>query len=87
MSDDDEYVLPDPEVSRAYFEETGARASRAAERAEHDPWIHEYRRVAAEVARTGNHSLFVDFERRFLGAMALLYAKASLSPPMLSVLK
>jgi hypothetical protein len=35
--------------------------------------IHGYRRVAAEVERTGNQSLFADYERRFLGAMALLY--------------
>ena len=66
MSDDDEYVLPDPEASRAYFEAMGARAGRAAERSEHDPWILEYRRVAAEVKRTGNQSLFADYQRRFL---------------------
>ena len=42
-------------------------------RAEHDPWKHEYRRVAAEVERTGNQSLFADFQRRFLMALALLY--------------
>ena len=28
MSDDDEYVLADPEVSRAFFEEMGARPAR-----------------------------------------------------------
>jgi hypothetical protein len=73
MSDNDDYVLPDPEVSRAYFEEMGARAGRAAERSEHDPWILEYRRVAAEVKRTGNQSLFADYQRRFLASLALLY--------------
>jgi hypothetical protein len=35
VSDDDEYVLADPEVSRAFFEEMGARAGKAAERSEH----------------------------------------------------
>ena len=34
--------------------------------AKYDPWQHEYRRVAAEVERTGNQSLFADFQRRFL---------------------
>ena len=28
-------------------------------------WIHEYRRVKAEVERTGTDSLYVDFQRRF----------------------
>ena len=73
MNDDDEYVLPDPEASRAFFVQMGARAGRAAERSEHDPWIQEYRRVKAEVERTGNESLFADFQRRFLQAQALLY--------------
>jgi hypothetical protein len=35
------------------------------ERAERNPWIHEYRRVKAEVERTGDDSLFADFQRRF----------------------
>jgi hypothetical protein len=34
-------------------------------RAESNPWIHEYRAVKAEVERTGDDSLFADFERRF----------------------
>jgi hypothetical protein len=36
-----------------------------AEQAERNPWIHEYRRVKAEVERTGEDSLFADFQRRF----------------------
>ena len=36
-----------------------------AERVERNPWTHEYRRVKAEVERTGDDSLFVDFQRRF----------------------
>jgi hypothetical protein len=75
VRNDDDYVLPDPEVSRAYFEEMGARAGRAAERSEHDPWIQEYRRVKAEVERTGDQSLYADYERRFLQAQALLYGR------------
>ena len=38
-------------------------------RAEANPWIHEYRRVKAEAERTGDDSLFADFQRRFLEAM------------------
>ena len=72
MSNDDDYA-PDEEAGRALFEEMQNNARRSVEKAEHDPWIHEYRRVAAEVERTGNQSLFADYERRFLGAMALLY--------------
>lgn len=34
-----------------------------------DPWIHEYRAVKAEVERTGDDSLFADFERRFIADM------------------
>jgi hypothetical protein len=42
------------------------RSQRAfVERAERNPWIHEYRAVKAEVERTGDDSLFADFERRF----------------------
>ena len=40
---------------------------------ESNPWVHEYRRVKAEVDRTGNESLYADFQRRFLQAQALLY--------------
>jgi hypothetical protein len=35
VSDDDEYVLADPEVSRTFFEEMCATAGKAAERSEH----------------------------------------------------
>jgi hypothetical protein len=39
------------------------RSQRAfVERAERNPWIHEYRAVKAEVERTGDDSLFADFE-------------------------
>lgn len=37
----------------------------AVERIERNPWTHELRRVRAEVERTGDESLFADFERRF----------------------
>jgi hypothetical protein len=30
-----------------------------------NPWTREYRRVKAEVERTGDDSLFADFQRRF----------------------
>jgi hypothetical protein len=33
------------------------------ERIERNPWTHEYRRVKAEVERTGDDSLFADFQR------------------------
>lgn len=41
-----------------------------AERAERNPWIHEYRRVKAEVERTGDESLYADFQRQFKQAEA-----------------
>jgi hypothetical protein len=44
----------------ALFEETQNNARRSVAKAERDP---EYRRVAAEVERTGNQSLFADYER------------------------
>jgi hypothetical protein len=47
---------------------------RFAERAERNPWVHEYRRVKAEVDRTGDESLFADFQRRFKQAEALCYS-------------
>jgi hypothetical protein len=72
MSDND-YIPPEPEASRAFFAEMGARAGKAAERSEHDPWQHEYRRVAAKVERAGDESLFADFQRRFLMSLALAY--------------
>jgi hypothetical protein len=36
-----------------------------AERIARNPWTHEYRRVKAEVERTGDETLFEDFQRRF----------------------
>jgi hypothetical protein len=43
-------------------------------RAETNPWIHEYRRVKAEAERTGDDSLFADFQRRFKRAEAERYS-------------
>jgi hypothetical protein len=45
-----------------------------AEQAERNPWIHEYRRVKAEVERTGEDSLYADFQRRFKKAEAERYS-------------
>jgi hypothetical protein len=73
VSNDDEYVLPDPEASRAYFEAMGVNAAKAAEQSERNPWILEYRRVAAKVAETGDRSLFADYTRRFHASLAPLY--------------
>ena len=72
MSNEDDYA-PDEGAGRALFEEFQNNARAAAERIKYDPWQREYRRVAAEVERTGNQSLFADFQRRFLMALALLY--------------
>ena len=72
MSNDDDYAA-DEEAGRVLFEEFQNNACAAAERIKYDPWQREYRRVAAEVERTGNRSLFADFQRRFLMALALLY--------------
>jgi hypothetical protein len=52
----------------------------SAERAEHDPWQHEYRRVVAAVERTGDESLFVDYALRFHGHLALLYPPTAVGP-------
>ena len=41
----------------------------AAERIERNPWVHELRRVRAEVERTGDETLFADFQRRFKRAL------------------
>jgi hypothetical protein len=59
MSNDDDYA-PDEEAGRALVEEFQNNARLSAERVKYDPWQHEYRRVAAEVERTGNQSLFAD---------------------------
>jgi hypothetical protein len=42
-----------------------ARQIRRDDRAFTKQWIHEYRRVKAEAERTGDDSLYVDFQRRF----------------------
>jgi hypothetical protein len=44
---------------------TVARRARRDDRAFTKQWIHEYRRVKAEAERTGDDSLYVDFQRRF----------------------
>jgi hypothetical protein len=44
---------------------TRARQIRRADRAFTEQWIHEYRRVKAEVERTGDDTLFADFQRRY----------------------
>ena len=41
----------------------------AAERIERNPWTYELRRVRAEVERTGDESLYEDFQRRFKRAL------------------
>ena len=63
----------DKKLSRSLLRQFKRNARNAAERIKYDPWQHEYRRVAAEVERTGNESLFADYERRFLASLALLY--------------
>ena len=42
-----------------------SRQSRRDDRAFTKQWIHEYRRVKAEVERTGDDSLYADFQRRY----------------------
>ena len=49
----------------ALLAELNANARALAESAENNPWIHEYRRVKAEVERTGDETLYADFQRRF----------------------
>ena len=63
-------TMPPTRRRSALFEETQNNARRSVEKAEHDP---EYRRVAAEVERTGDQSLFADYTRRFHAHLALLY--------------
>jgi hypothetical protein len=48
---------------------TMARRAWREDRAFTERWIHEYRRVKAEVERTGDDSLYADFQRRFLETM------------------
>jgi hypothetical protein len=44
---------------------TRARQIRRDDRAFTEQWIHEYRRVKAEVERSGDDCLYVDFQRRY----------------------
>jgi hypothetical protein len=57
-------------ITLAELQRNGRRFAEAAERS---PWIHEYRRVKAEVERSGDVSLFADFQRRFKQAEALRF--------------
>jgi hypothetical protein len=52
---------PSGPAGEALFAEAERNARLAAERIERNPWTHEYRRVKAEVERTGDASLFADF--------------------------
>jgi hypothetical protein len=54
---------------------TMARRALREDRAFAERWIHEYRRVTAEVERTGDETLFADFQRRFKMAEALRYPR------------
>ena len=71
MSNDDDCAPDEANRTMAAWGEANLRAS--AERAEHDPWVREYHRVAAKVAETGNQSLFADYTRRFHASLAMLY--------------
>jgi hypothetical protein len=59
------WLGPSGPAGEALFAEAERNAGLAAERIERNPWTHEYRRVRAEVERTGDESLFADFQRRF----------------------
>ena len=65
--------VTDKKLARSLLRQFKRNLRDLPKRIENDPWVHEYRRVKAEVERTGNDALFADFERRFLQAMALLY--------------
>ena len=68
----DEPVI-DKKLGREVLRQFKRNARYNAERVKYDPWQHEYRRVAAEVERTGDQSLFADYQRRLLASLALLY--------------
>ena len=76
MSNDDDYA-PDEEARLRLVEEFQNNMRLSAERAEHDPWVIEFRRVKAKVEATGNESLYADYQRRFLAHLALLYPPGS----------
>ena len=63
----------DKKLARSLIRQFKRNARNAAERIKHDPWVHEFHRIKAEVERTGNEGLYADYERRFLEAQALLY--------------
>ena len=72
MSDNDDYVHPDPEVSRGYFEEMGARAGEPLSGRS----ISLDTGVSSGQSRGRTHRQpepIADFQRRFLQALALLY--------------
>jgi hypothetical protein len=70
----DESSIDEP-LARSLLRQFKRNARDMAKRIESNPWTHECRRVRADVERTGNESLWVDFQRRFLQAQVLLYAR------------
>lgn len=65
------FITDDPESAEGReLRDQMVRNLRAFEkRVESNPWTFELRRVRAEVERTGDQSLYADFERRFLADM------------------
>ena len=63
------WIGPPGPAGDACFAEV-ERMVQTAENIKRDPWIYEYRRVKAEVERTGDETLFADFQRRFKRAEA-----------------
>jgi hypothetical protein len=54
-----------PPGNEGFLAECERNLQAVAERIERNPWVHELRRVRAEVERTDDQTLFVDFQRRF----------------------
>ena len=63
----------DKKLSRSLLRQFKRNARNAAERIKHDPWILGISPRQSKVERTGDQSLFADYERRRLAALALLY--------------
>jgi hypothetical protein len=72
--------IPDPDASpdaqRAQLRWARRAQRRAVENIERNPWVHEYRRVRAEAERTGDETLYADFERRYLADLEARYPQA-----------
>jgi hypothetical protein len=66
-------LVTDKKLARSLVRQFKRNARAAAEHVKYDPWQREYRRVKAKVERTGDQSLFADYQRRFLASLALLY--------------